>query len=310
MEEAQARCGGTTRVLLAALGLDAATYYRWRKEVQQGGRRERRAHQRRRRLDPTPAEIEAVKCSALRLPQLGVRRLAWYMVDARMVGLKPHEVLEILREANLLARGRGEGPKPLRRPPPPERPDEVWHIDLMYVRVGDRWFYLVDILDGYSRYLVHWTLNPTMTADTVLSTVEAALEKLPAARPAGEPRIVHDNGPQFVSRDWKGFLAWRGATSIRTRVAHPESNGKLERLHRTHRDEGGIGGEEDLVAAVRAMEGWAAHYNWQRPHSALHYLAPGVYYRGDPEKELARREVFLAEASEQRAAYWAKQSEA
>ena len=309
LERARERCGATTRDLLAALGLDAATYYRWQEEARAGGRPERKRVARSRCLDPTAVEVEAVKCYALRFPQLGARRLTWRMVDDAAVGLKPHQVLEILRSLDLLGRRKGTEPKPLRRPPPPERPNEVWHIDLMYVQVGPRWFYLVDILDGYSRYLVHWTLNPTMKTDTVLMTVEAALAKLSTPRLAGEPRLVHDHGPQFVSRDWQGYLAAVGATSIRTRVAHPESNGKLERLHRTHRDEGGIGGAENSLAATRSMERWEAYYNWKRPHSALNYLTPGTYYRGNPEQELARREAFLAKAREQRAAYWASQTQ-
>ena len=295
--------------MLAALGLDAATYYRWQKEAQAGGRPERKPVARSRSLAPTPEEVEAVTRYAVDHPRLGARRLTWHMVDAGAVGLKPHQVLEILRSADLLARRKGTEPKALRRPPPPERPNEVWHIDLMYVQVGPRWFYLVDILDGYSRYLVHWTLNPTMLTDTVLVTVEAALAKLGSPRLAGEPRLVHDHGPQFVSRDWKGYLAGVGVTSIPTRVAHPESNGKLERLHRTHRDEGGIGGEEDILAAMQSMERWEAYYNWKRPHSALNYLPPGTYYRGDPDEALARREAFLEKAKEQRAAYWASQTQ-
>ena len=290
-------------VLLAALGVDAATYYRWKRPAEESDRPVRR----KRRLEPTPAEVQIVRGYALQYPRLGARRLAWRMIDEGAVGLKPHEVLEILRAADLLARRKGEAPPPLRRPPPPTRPDEVWHIDLMFVRVGNRWYYLVDILDGYSRYLVHWTLNPTMHTDTVLLTVQAALEKLPAPRIAGEPRIVHDNGSQFVSRDWQGYLTAVGATSIRTRVAHPESNGKLERLHRTHRDEGGIGGAEDYHAAVGEMERWEAYYNWRRPHSALQYLTPGIYYRGNPEEELVRRQVFLEEAKRRRTAYWSDQ---
>jgi putative transposase len=309
VERAQGHCGATTCDLLAALGLDAATYYRWRKEAQAGGRPERKVGTRSRGLAPTPAEVEAVQRYALEFPRLGARRLTWRMVDDGAVGLKPHQVLEILRSADLLARRKGRDPKPLRRPPPPERPNEVWHIDLMYVQVGARWFYLVDILDGYSRYLVHWTLNATMLTDTVVRTVAAALAKLETPRPVGEPRLVHDNGPQFVSRDWQGYLAAVGATSIRTRVAHPESNGKVERLHRTHRDEGGIGGEEDSQAAIQALEQWEAYYNWKRPHSALNYLTPGTYYCGDPEAELARRAAFLGKAKDQRAAYWASQTD-
>ncbi len=97
-----------------------------------------------------------------------------------------------------------------------------------------RWYYLVDIIDGYSRFMVNWSLNLTMESETVTMTVQKALEKL-ENRKKGEPRIVHDNGSQFTSHEWRNFVKGAGMTDIKTRIAHPESNGRVERLHRTHR---------------------------------------------------------------------------
>jgi transposase InsO family protein len=74
-------------------------------------------------------------------------------------------------------------------------------------------------------------------------------------------------------------------------VAHPESNGRVERLHRTHREEGLV---KEAIAgyyqALDAMTAWGEHYNNERPHSALHYLCPVDYYRRDPAARLAERE--------------------
>ena len=116
---------------------------------------------------------------------MGYKRLAWQMVDKDVAYLKPHQVYGILSTNNLLARQ----PKPaigsLHRPPEPDHPDLVWHVDIMYLYIRPRWYYLVDILDGYSRYLVAWSLNLTMLADTVTSTVQQALDKLPD--PSGYP---------------------------------------------------------------------------------------------------------------------------
>lgn len=298
------RSGETTRTLLAAAGVDQATYYRWQKHECAARRKEKPPAGRKPESPPTPEEVEAVKRYALRYPSTGYKRLAWRMVDDGAAGLRPYQVLEVLRSQGLLARREASLPVALRRPTPPERPDEVWHIDLMYVQIGRRWFYLVDILDGYSRFLVHWSLNPTMTADTVVLTTQEALERQKERR-EGEPRIVHDHGSQFVSRDWKAYLGAVGATDIRTRVAHPESNGRLERLHRTHREEGAVGeGAGNYHDAVEAFGRWADYYNWRRPHSALKYLAPGIYYRGKPEEALERRTKHLAEAKERRRKYW------
>ena len=237
-------------------------------------------------------------------PLMGYKRLAWDMVDRDIAYLRPGQVYQVLREANLVARRPPVVLDPLRRPVPPDRPDQVWHVDLMYLYIRPRYYYLVDILDGYSRYLVHWRLNPTMHADLVMLAVQEALDTLPTRRP-GEPRIVHDHGSQFVSREWRTFITLAGAGDINTRVAHPESNGLLERLHRTHREEGLI--DEDLTdyaMAIDAFTRWHDHYNNRRPHSALRYLRPVDYYRGDPEARLAERRQKLLRALAARQMYW------
>ena len=215
--------------------------------------------------------------------------------------------IKCYRHAHLVARRPPLASDPLRRPMPPDRPDQVWHIDLMYLYIRPRWYYLVDILDGYSRYLVHWKLNMTMQADLVMLAVQEALDTLRTRRP-GEPQLVHDHGSQFISREWRMFVTLAGAGDIRTRVAHPESNGRLERLHRTHREEGLIGEElPDYAHGVAALTRWHDYYNHRRPHSALRYLRPVDYYRGDPDARLAERTQKLHHALVARQTYWKAQ---
>ena len=241
---------------------------------------------------------------ALAHPRMGYKRLAWLMVDEDVAYLRPYQVYQILAEHNLLRRRQRPEREELRKPPGPGHPNEIWHVDIMYVRIKGRWYYLVDILDGYSRFLVHWTLNRTMGADTVTLTVQEALERIEEREP-GEPKIVHDHGAQFLSAEWRSFVEGVGVEDIFTRVAHPESNGKLERLHRTHREEG-LGDEEpdSYYQALELMEGWVYYYNYKRPHSALNYLCPADYYYGDPETRLAEREEKIAQAVVAREAYW------
>jgi putative transposase len=311
---ARSRTQLSVAAVLDVLGLDAATYYRWR-QAERAAQKERSARAtpgRSRSYPPTPAEVAAVRQFALRYPQTGYKRLAWRMMDEQVAALLPYQVLAILHELDLVT--RRPAPSPLAaRPAPATRPDEVWHIDLMYLRVGGAWYYLVDVLDSYSRYLVHYRLNPTMTTASVLEVVQEAIELLPADPPRrpGEPQIVHDHGSQFVSRDWRTWIQGVGATDIRTRVAHPQSNGRVERVHRTHREEGLAGlGDQDYAGAVTLLDEWVAYYNWRRAHSALQHLPPGVYYRGDPEAELARRAAYLQRARTQREQYWQRQEEA
>lgn len=143
-----------------------------------------------------------------------------------------------------------------------------------------------------------------MQTDLVMLAVQEALDTLPTRVP-GEPQLVHDHGSQFISREWRTFVTFAGAGDIKTRVAHPESNGRLERLHRTHREEGLIDADlTNYAQATAALRRWHDYYNNRRPHSALCYLRPVDYYRGDPEARLAERRQKLQDALAAREMYW------
>ena len=294
----------SVRDVLEQLNISRATYYRWQARAERDRLPDTHTPRVRQSVPPTPKERAAVCNFARAHPLMGYKRLAWDMVDRDIAYLRPGQVYQVLQAADLLARRPPLAPDPLRRPAPPDRPDQVWHIDLMYLYIKPRWYYLVDILDGYSRYLVHWKLHMTMHADLVMLTVQEALETLSSRRP-GEPQLVHDHGSQFISREWRTFVTLAGAGDILTRVAHPESNGRLERLHRTHREEGLIGEDvTNYAKAVAALTRWHDYYNHRRPHSALRYLRPVDYYRGDPAARLAERRQKLQQGLTIRQTYW------
>lgn len=302
--QAQERSGQPVITILNQLDFSRATYYRWQGRAQSGQLADQVVVPHRQALPPTPDEVAAVCDFALAHPMTGYKRLSWLMVDQDVAFLRPYLVYRILKGRDLLARHPQPLPEALKRPPAPDHADQVWHIDLMYLFIRPRWYYLVDIVDGYSRFLVQRSLNLTMEANTVTFTVQEALERLPERRP-GEPKIVHDHGSQFISAEWRRFVQAAGVTDIPIRVAHPQSNGIAERLHRTHREEG-IPEEllTDYYAALDAMTSWDHYYNYERPHPALQYLCPAYYYRGDPAARLAEREAKLAWAIEARQAYW------
>ena len=304
VEQAQEQTDQAALAILEQLQLPAATYYRWRARAQEGRLADRVVIPHYQALPPTPEEVAAVRAFALDHPATGYKRLTWLLVDKNVAFLRPYQVYRLLSTEDLLCRRPVSAPEALKRPPEPDHPDQVWHVDLMYLYIRPRWYYLVDILDGYSRFLVHWRLNLTMAADTVTLTAQEALDRLPHRLP-GEPQIVRDHGSQFVSAEWRMFVQASGVTDIATRVAHPQSNGRLERLHRTHREEGLVGeAPDDYYQALEGMAGWSHYYNYERPHSALHYLRPEDYYRGDPVARLEERERKLAQAAEARATYW------
>lgn len=297
MALAKAR-GLTIKQAVAALGISRASYYRYKYEPELAKRRTKKE-----KIPPTPAERIAVRETALLNPLTGYKRLTCLLQNEFVAGLRAHQVCSVLKEEGLLGLRAAPVAGSLKRPQKPERPNQAWHIDIMYLRVNWRWYYLVDIIDAYSRYLVHWTLNPTMLTHTVTLTVQEAVERWgPFQAP---PMLIHDSGTQFLSKEWRDLASHYGMPDIRTKIAHPESNGLIERVHRTHRAEA-LQETEDWTyeEANDEIARWVNVYNNLRPHSALHGLPPVVYYLGEPEEAIAQREHFVLAAAEARAYYW------
>ena len=156
---------------------------------------------------------------------------------------------------------------------------------------------MTSILDGYSRYLVHWDIREKMEEIDVESIVQRAREKFPGEN----PRIITDNGPQFVSKDFKQFVRICGMTHVRTSPYYPQSNGKLERYHRTIKSEC-IRPQTPLSLedARRIVTRFVARYNEGRLHSALGYITPRDKLDGGEAEIFAQRDRKLEEARRQR----------
>ena len=218
------------------------------------------------------------------------------MVDEDVVYLTPSTVYRILDRYDLLYRWKRPEPGQGRRVPKATYPDEVWHVDLMYLWVKGRWYFLVSILDSYSRYIVHW--EPlSMRAQEIAEIIATALERVHGKR----PRIVKDNGSQFVAKEWREVMRYFELEEIPIRVRHPQSNGRIERYHRSVREEAlGDTEAESLYRARDLLAEWVRYYIEERLHSALEYLRPVDYYRGNPQALLAERKTKLREAAARR----------
>lgn len=278
----QERTGWTVRRILHRLGLSKARYRDWTRRAE-GDALADRSTATSSLVGILSEEKEAVIDYALTHPKDGYRRLAWQMVDEDVAYLSPSSVYRVLNEADLLyrwKRSRRVGEVPAR----PTRPHERWHTDLMYLRIGDGWYFLVTVLDAYSRYVVHWELLTTMRASDVRLVIQQALEVTGAT-----PKLVTDNGSQFTAREFKDLVRRFSVEHIRIRTYHPESNGLVERFHRTTRE---ALADDELGTLSRAREligAWVVEYNEHRLHAGIGYLAPAEYYRGDPAARRAER---------------------
>jgi putative transposase len=293
VERARERSGWSVQRVLRRLGIRRSVYYEWR------GRAAAK------RLDDLvpggrclsailPEEKEAAIAFALEHPKEGYRRLAWMMVDADVAYLSPASVYRVLNDADLLyrwKRSRKSGEKPAA----PTAPNQRWHTDIMYLRVADCWYFLVAVLDGYSRYVVHWELLTSMTAADVRLVIQHALE----ANGLTNVEVVTDNGSQFTAADFKALVRQFELQHIRIRTYHPESNGTIERFHRSTRDALAESELRNLSQARELIGKWVKHYNEERLHASLQYLPPAEYYTGQPEKRVAERTAKL-EAAQQR----------
>jgi transposase InsO family protein len=293
VRQTQERTGWTMRRILHHLGLSKARYRDWTKRAAA----ERLVDQRPvapRHDGILPEERAAVITYALAHPKDGYRRLTWQMIDADVAYLSESSVDRILNDAELLARWkrhRSSGTAPAK----PARPHDRWHTDLMYLRIGDSWYFLVTVLDAYSRYVVHWELLTTMMASDVRLVIQQALEQTGAT-----PRLVTDNGSQFTAAEFKDLVRRFAFEHIRIRTYHPESNGLVERFHRSTRDALGDQTLGNLVRARGIIGQWIRHYNDERLHAGLGYLTPAEYYRGNPGARIVERQSKLAKAQRER----------
>lgn len=230
-------------------------------------------------------------------PSEGYRRLAFMMLDDDIVAVSPSSVYRVLSSAALLKKWKpktstkGNGFKG------PLKAHDHWHIDISYLNIKGTFYYLCSILDGFSRYIVHWEIRESMTEADVEIILQRAKEKFPGHH----PRIISDNGPQFIARDFKEFIRISGMSHVRTSPYYPQSNGKIERWHQSLKRECirprcplSIDDARDIVAD------FVEHYNTRRLHSAIGYIAPKDKLEGRAKEIFSARDKKLETARQLR----------
>src|SRR5262249_35971802 len=244
-----------------------------------------------------PWEQQAIVDFARAHPREGYRRLTFMMLDQDVVAVSPTSVYRVLGKAGLLQPGNATPSKKSTGFVQPLAPNEHWHTDVSYLNICGTFYYLCSVLDGCSRAIVHWDLRASMKEQEVECILERAKELYPGAR----PRIISDNGPQFVAKDFKEFIRVSGMSHVRISPYYPQSNGKIERWHQTLKGDAlrpaapaTLAEAEDLVAR------FVDHYNRVRLHSALGYIAPLAFMAGQAPTIWAERDRKLEAAREHR----------
>jgi len=239
-------------------------------------------------------EREAILAFHDRHPLEGYRCLTFMMLDADVVAVSPSSVYRVLRQAGRLDRwNRKPSSKGLGFQQPLE-PHQHWHVDIAYVNLAATFYYLISVLDGFSRYLLHWDLRESMKE----TDVEIVLQRGREQYPHTHPRIITDNGSAFIARDFKIFLREVGMTHVKTSPYYPQSNGKIERFHKTLKSEALRRFQpQDSDHARHVVREFVDHYNNVRLHSAIGYITPAdmlagrhqeIWNERDRKLELAR----------------------
>ena len=207
--------------LLQDLGLGRQKYFKWVKVVGQPVRHNGKMPKCF-WLDPT--EHDAVLQFHLLHPIEGYRRLAYTMLDANVAAVSPTTVYRILRQAGVLDAANSAQSLKGTGFEQPTKPHEHWHIDISYINVCGTFYYLCCVLDGYSRAILSYDLREAMVTADVEVIIERARDKYPQQ----QTRMISDNGPQFISKDFKTYIRMAGMTHVKTSPYYPQSNGNIE----------------------------------------------------------------------------------
>jgi putative transposase len=232
-----------------------------------------------------------------RHPLDGYRRLAFMMLDDDVAAVSPSSVYRVLKQGGRLDHRKFSPSKKGTGFVQPLRPHAHWHVDISHINLAGTFYFLCTLLDGYSRYIVHWELRETMKEFEVETVIQRAREKFPDET----PRIISDNGPQFIARDFKEFIRVSGMTHVRTSPFYPQSNGKLERWHKSLKVECiRPACPADAEEARRRIAAFVEHYNHERLHSAIGYVAPTDKLNGIEQRIFDERDAKLEAARERR----------
>jgi len=283
---------GVNRTLLQ-LGINKSTFYKWYKAyLDKGIIGLEPKYGNRQRWNTIPQEERNLVVEiALEYTELSPRELSCKLSDEKGIFISESSVYRILKARNLittpshilLSAGNEFNQKTC-------FVHEMWQTDFTYFKIlGWGWYYLSTILDDYSRYIVHWELCKTMKTEDVQRTVNRALAA--ADLPKGyKPKLLSDNGACYIASELKEFLDDKKIKLIHGKPNHPQTQGKIERYHRSMKNVVKLDNyycPEELEAALATF---IHYYNHQRYHESLENVTPADVYYGRQDEILKYRE--------------------
>lgn len=291
-----ANSGLPCRRALARLGLPKSTYYRWLRRQAEGRLQDKKGGS----LTPwnklRPEEESKVLAQARDSPDLSCRQLALTLIDSEGFYVSESTVFRVLKREGMIKpaeiRGFKAGKEYQRKT---KGPNELWATDCAHLKVVDwGWYYLVTVMDDHSRFILAWELKSDMAARSLIDVVQKAVDLTGMTDVSVEDRttLLSDNGPGYISRQFNDYLRLVGINHIIASPYHPQTNGKIERYHRTIKGELGLLPYEVPRELEEAIRAFIEYYNYRRYHEGLGDVTPYDVYTGrHPEIIQRRKEV-------------------
>lgn len=280
---------------LKELGIAKSNFYRWYAVYQEEGFDGllSKAHNRKHFWNKIPSnERERIVEFALEHEALSPRELATKYTDEKKRFISESSVYRILKSRGLITSPAwivmSASDKFHNQT---KRPNEMWQTDFTYLKVtGWGWYYLQTVLDDHSRYIVDWDLSLSMEEQDVERLIESAMLKEGIDKKHA-PKLLSDNGPCYIAGDLKDFLKERGVKHIHGQPLHPQTQGKIERWHRSMKNVVKLEHYYFPEELKRAIAEYIEYYNTQRYHESLENLTPEAVYRGFGERILNERKL-------------------
>ena len=278
---------------LRELGIHKSTFYKWyRAYLDKGAQGLEPGPKTRQQWNSIPIEQKQLVVElALDHPTFSPRELAVKLTDEQRIFISESSVYRILKAKGLIT-----SPAHILLSASNEFRDktafvhQMWQTDFTYFKVlGWGWYYLSTILDDYSRYIIHWELCKTMKSEDVQRSVDHAMPKANLATHQ-RPKLLSDNGACYIASELKDYLKSMGVKQVHGKLNHPQTQGKIERYHRSMKNVVKLDHYYCPEELTNALEKFVHYYNYQRYHESLDNVTPADVYFGKREQILKRRE--------------------
>jgi putative transposase len=290
---------GCKRQALVELGIPRSTYYRWRQGTEaRSGRRPWN--------QITPTEEHRILAVARESPELSSRQLSAWITDREGFAVSESTVYRILRREGLVKRQEIQLAAAKEYHTKTTRPHQMWATDASYFRVvGWGYYYLVTVMDDYSRFILAWKLQKDMSANSLIEVVQEAVDATGMTDVPVEDRtrLLSDNGAGYVSRAFRDYLHLVGIGHILAAPYHPQTNGKVERYQQSLKREVNQLPYELPSQLERAIAGFVDYYNHRRYHKSIGNVTPADVLYGRREEILQHREDVRLKTVQQRRDY-------